>query len=89
MEETPSTKTGIIYEFVIHIFIGTVAFIAIAFSAIAVGWMANYLISIQFPSFLTKALIIVKYVIFTIDLILFLVFILRLVFRMGRRGRNA
>lgn len=72
-----STWQKIIIKFAIHVLTGSIIFIIIAIPAILLDYAINALEILSIDSVIILGLIIMKYAVFFMDVILFLIFIIR------------
>lgn len=67
-------------EFAAHMSVGAIIFTVIAFSAVSLRWITEYLESVDYPSIITQFLTITEKGIFGLDVILVVLFTIRSVF---------
>lgn len=70
----------VVAEFIIHLVTGAFLFIALAFCALAIDWTATYLTSNQYPA-ITAVISALKYLILVLDILLFVIFLVRAMVR--------
>lgn len=64
-------------EFAAHMSVGAVLFLVIAFSAVSLRWMTEYLESVDYPSLITQFLTVAEKGILGVDVVLVVVFVIR------------
>ena len=64
-----------IWEFTVHICIGTFFFLIIAISAVGLNLLVNWLISLNVSIFIIRGLQVAEYFLFGIDIVLYIIFL--------------
>lgn len=73
-----------LYEFGIHTIVGTGIFIFIASAAVGLDFLVTYLKRIEINGMIVMGLTLVEYTLFSVDLALFILFIVRAAINAGK-----
>ena len=76
---------SVVLELLSHISVGTAAFVIIALAAVGLNFLVRWLEFLQINSFIIKGLQVAEYTLFIIDLVLFMIFVLRTAYRSGKK----
>ena len=68
---------SVVLELLSHIIVGTAAFVIIALAAVGLNFLVRWLEFLQINSFIIRGLQVAEYTLFIIDLVLFMIFVLR------------
>ncbi|PZN78975.1 MAG: hypothetical protein DM484_11980 [Candidatus Methylumidiphilus alinenensis] len=74
-----------LYEFAVHVFVGTLIFIIIALPAVGLNVSIHYLSKLQVDPVVLLGLSVTEYCLFAADLVLFFVFIFSSVLKAGKK----
>ncbi len=74
-----------LWEFCAHVVVGTGIFLIVAFPAVLLDLLVSWLAEKALSQYVLIGLLIVEYVLFAVDIVLFLIFMVRTAWRTHRR----